>query len=147
MKKIILFLLISFAGISNSIAQQAEIFSKDGKAIRGFDPVAFFTLGKAEKGSEAFTYNWKNTTWLFSSKENLDAFKNDPEKYSPQYGGYCAYGTSDGHKAPTETDTWTIVNGKLYFNYNQKVKSLWTKNQEALIIKADGIWPGIKNKE
>lgn len=147
MKKIILCLLIAFAGISNSIAQQAEIFSINGKAIRGYDPVAFFTLGKAEKGLEEIAYNWNNTTWLFSTKENREAFKTNPEKYSPQYGGYCAYGTSDGHKAPTETDTWTIVNGKLYFNYNQKVKSLWTKNQEALIIKADGIWPGIKDKE
>ncbi len=147
MKKIILFLLIAFSGISNATAQEAEIFSKEGKAIRGFDPVAFFTIGKAEKGLEEFAYNWKNATWLFSTKENREAFKANPEKYSPQYGGYCAYGTSDGHKAPTETDTWTVVNGKLYFNYNLKVKSLWTKNQDALISKADSIWPSIKNKE
>jgi hypothetical protein len=71
-------------------------------------------------------------------------FAVDPEKYAPQYGGYCAYGTADGHKAPTETDTWTIDNNKLYFNYNQKVKELWNKDRPGLIKKADEQWPKIK---
>jgi YHS domain-containing protein len=128
-------------------AQRAEIFSIDGKAIRGYDVVAFFNEGKAVKGNDTLAYTHKDTRWLFSSRKNLEAFKANPGQYLPQYGGYCAYGTADGHKAPTETDTWTIVDGKLYFNYNQKVKGLWTKNQPALIQKANTQWPLIKDKE
>ena len=147
MKKVLFVFAILYCSVSVIKAQQSEVFVKDGKAIRGYDPVAFFTLNRPEKGYDSLQYHWKNAVWLFSSRGNLEKFTADPEKFCPQYGGYCAYGTADGHKAPTETDTWTIVNGKLYFNYNQKVKSFWTKNQEALILKADANWVGIKNKE
>ncbi len=128
-------------------AQKSEVFVTNGIAIKGYDPVAFFTESKAEKGSDAFTYKWKEATWLFSTEDNLNAFKENPEKYAPQYGGYCAYGTADNHKAPTETDTWTIVNGKLYFNYNANVKKEWNKQKDALIKKADTNWISIKDKE
>jgi len=126
-------------------AQKGEIFTSEGKAIKGYDPVAFFTQSMPVKGDENFQYNWKKSTWLFSSKENLEKFKADPEKYTPQYGGYCAYGTSEGHKAPTQADTWTILDNKLYFNYNRKVKELWIPNQLALIHKADSLWPVIRD--
>jgi hypothetical protein len=69
---------------------------------------------------------------------------NMPEKYAPQYGGYCAYGTSEGHKAPTQAETWTIVNGKLYFNYNKQVKQMWMKDQAHRIEIADQKWPEVK---
>ncbi len=125
-------------------AQKPEIFSTDGKAIRGYDPVAFFKQSMPVKGADSLAYTWKDTQWLFSSKENLESFKANPEQYSPQYGGYCAYGTSAGHKSPTQTDTWTIVDNKLYFNYNSKVKDMWMKDQKALIEKADQQWPEVK---
>jgi YHS domain-containing protein len=96
------------------------------------------------KGAKEFTYEWNGATWHFATKKNKDLFVANPEKYAPQYGGYCAYGTADGHKAPTETDTWTVVDNKLYFNYNQKVKTLWNKDQASLIKKADEQWPKIK---
>ncbi len=128
-------------------AQKAEIFQKEGKAIRGFDPVAFFTANSPVMGDSMFSYTWKEATWYFASKVNLELFKAQPEKYAPQYGGYCAYGTADGHKAPTETDTWSIYNGKLYFNYNQKVKGLWTKSTEEYIRKADLNWEKIRDQE
>ncbi len=127
-----------------SFAQQGEVFSTDKGAIKGYDPVAFFTESKAIKGSDEFTYEWNGATWHFASKQNKEAFMANPEKYAPQYGGYCAYGTAGGHKAPTETDTWTVVDNKLYFNYNQKVKEGWTKDQATLIKKADEQWPRIK---
>lgn len=149
MKKItLLSALIVFISVYAN-AQKAEIFSVDGKAIRGFDPVVFFTQGKAVKGQDSLQYQWSNANWYFSSRETLEKFKADPTAFAPQYGGYCAFGASDGegHKAPTETDTWSIVNGKLYFNYNKKVKELWTKKQSELIRKADANWPTLKNKE
>ena len=127
-------------------AQQSAVFSTNGKAIKGYDPVAFFKESKAMKGSDSLHYQWNNATWLFASKDNMQAFESNPEAYAPQYGGYCAYGTAEGHKAPTETETWTIANGKLYFNYNKKVKEYWMKDQAALIEKADVQWPKIKDE-
>ena len=128
-------------------AQKSEVFAPAGKAIKGYDPVAFFRESKPVMGQDSLSYNWKDATWLFSNRKNMEDFKSDPEKYAPQYGGYCAYGTSQGHKAPTETDTWTIVNEKLYFNYNKKVQTMWLKDEKTLIEKADQQWSGIKNKE
>ncbi len=84
---------------------------------------------------------------MFASKANLDSFKKAPEHYAPQYGGYCAYGTAGGHKAPTETETWTIIDDKLYFNYNKKVKDQWVKKTAAYIEKANVNWEIIKDSE
>lgn len=146
MKRIILIAVIAFSAIFQANAQKSEIYAPGGKAIKGYDPVAFFKQSKAVKGADSLSFNYKNATWLFASQEDLDAFKAAPEKYTPQYGGYCAYGTADGHKAPTQTDTWTVLNDKLYFNYNSKVKEIWAKDQQNLIQKADQKWPEIKDK-
>ncbi len=145
MKKIIILtsLIVALVSIC-SFAQKNEVFSTDGGAIKGYDPVAFFTDSKAIKGAKEITYEWSGAKWHFATKKNKDLFVANPEKYAPQYGGYCAYGTADGHKAPTETNTWTIVNNKLYFNYNQNVKVEWSKDQAGLIKKADEQWPKIK---
>lgn len=139
--------LIICASSLQTEAQKAEIFIKGGSAIRGYDPVAYFTQGKPVKGSGQFAYNWKNANWYFSSKQNLDAFVKNPEKYSPQYGGYCAYGLSKGYKATTEPDAWTIHNGKLYLNYDLDVRDEWNKSRDERIKNADKNWPGVKNKE
>lgn len=147
MKKI-LFFLSTVLIISVSVsAQKSAVFVTGGIAINGYDAVAYFKESKAVKGISGFSYNWNNATWYFSSKENLANFKTAPEKFAPQYGGYCAYGTSEGHKAPTEADAWTIVNNKLYFNYNKDVKALWLKDTSKLIEKADKNWTDLKDKE
>ena len=132
----IMVLVISTCAVN---AQQPAIFMQDGKAIRGYDPVAFFTVGKPVRGKERFSYHWKDATWLFSSKANLDSFSNNPEKYAPQYGGYCAYGCSQGHNSPTDVNTFTIVDHKLYFNYNKEVQAMWLKDQSLLIKQADSL--------
>lgn len=131
---------------SSSNAQKSEIFAPAGKAIKGYDPVAFFTESKPVMGTDSLYYAYKGVNWLFSSPENLKKFKTAPEKYEPQFGGYCAYGMADGHKAPTQTETWAIIDGKLYFNYNVKVKEMWNKNQPAYIEKANTLWPNLKDK-
>ncbi len=146
MKRIII--LIAFAFITLQVsAQKAEVFSTSDGAIKGYDPVAYFLSGKPVKGDSKFTFHWNDADWHFSSQKNLDAFKATPEKYAPQFGGYCAYGVSDNHKAPTDTNAWTIVDDKLYFNYNADVKVLWSKDQSARIKKANELWPAIKNIE
>ncbi len=134
--------------ISISIfAQKSPVFNPADGAIHGYDPVAYFTDGKAVKGVKQFTYEWNTATWYFSNKQNLDAFKASPEKYAPQYGGYCAYGLADGHKAPTDPEAWLIKDGKLYFNYNKDVQQMWKKKQAEYIIVADKKWPDLKDKE
>jgi hypothetical protein len=127
-----------------SFSQTKRIFSTDAGAIGGYDAVAYFTEGKALKGAQAFSFQWNGTNWLFKNIENQKIFMANPEKYAPQYGGYCAYGVSENHKSPTSHDAFTIVNGKLYLNYNLKVKELWLKNQQERITKADLLWHNLQ---
>jgi YHS domain-containing protein len=110
------------------LAQETDVFQKDGIAIRGYDPVAYFKQSKPVKGQETISYDWNGVKWLFSSEENKEDFKANPEKFAPQFGGYCAYGLSENHKSPTEPEAFTIVDDKLYLNYNLKVKELWKKD-------------------
>jgi YHS domain-containing protein len=128
-------------------AQKSPVYIADGKAIGGYDPVAFFTESKPVMGRDSLKLQWNGGTWYFKDRKNLEAFKMAPTKYAPQYGGYCAYGTAQGHKASIEVDTWTILDGKLYFNYNQKIKDTWSKDRPGMIKKADQNWPLIKDKE
>lgn len=137
---LLLFCQIAFA--------QKEIFSKSEKAIQGYDPVAYFKESKPVKGNGAYVYSWKDAQWYFSNEENLNDFKANPEKFAPQYGGYCAYGMAGGYKAPTSADAWSIVDGKLYLNYDRKVQTLWKKDQTGFIEKANNNWPTVrKSKE
>ena len=147
MKKILMLPVIMLVTASAVSAQRAAVYNTNGVALTGYDVVAFFTEKKPVKGDTAFKTNWQDVEWLFSNAAHRDAFKADPEKYAPQFGGYCAYGTAEGHKAPTETGTWTIVNDKLYFNYNKSVQKGWLKDQQHLIEKANAQWPSIKDKE
>ena len=130
-----------------SHAQKAEVFSTSSGAIRGYDPVAYFKVGKPVMGDPKISFHWHDADWYFSNQENLNSFKTSPEKYAPQFGGYCAYGVSDNHKAPTDPDAWTIVDDKLYLNYNLNVKTLWSKDRASLIQKANDLWPAVKIME
>src|SRR6516164_1201079 len=148
MKKGVL-VVISIAGFISTRFQSSPVFIEDGKAIRGYDPVAYFNANKPVQGKTEFVYTWDNAKWYFSSQQNLDSFRTNPMKYAPQYGGYCAYGCSQGqgHKASTSADAWTIVNDKLYLNYDTKIRSTWNKDRQDRIIQADKNWPNIKDKE
>lgn len=128
-------------------AQKSEIFEEKGIALAGYDVVAFFQDGKAIKGSREFSTEWKKSLWYFNNDKNLKSFQADPERFVPQYGGYCAYGAAEGHKAATQADTWTIIDNKLYFNYNRKVKELWMKDTPGYIKSADRNWEKIKHSE
>lgn len=144
MKQILLSAGIFLATCLTVSAQQDEIFVKDNAAINGYDAVAYFKDQKPIKGSTTFSVSYKGATWLFANKANADLFRSMPEKYAPQYGGYCAYGCSQGHKAKTSPDAWTIIDGKLYLNYNTDVKAKWDKDRPGYIEKANDNWPKIK---
>lgn len=137
-------LMLCVLSLQGYAQTSAKVFSTTDGAIRGYDPVAFFVEQKPVKGKKDFSFEWNEATWYFSSQENLAAFKADPAKYAPQYGGYCAFGTAEGHKAPTDTDTWTLLDGKLYFNYNKNVQRDWLKDTNGYIEKADKNWPSLE---
>ena len=135
-------LLFGIAGIAT--AQQ--VFVDKGAAIKGYDPVAYFIDGKPVAGSPQFTHSWNGAEWRFASAANRDKFAAEPEKYAPQYGGFCAYGLSQGYKVKIEPDAWRIVDGKLYLNYDKSVQQTWVKDVPGYIAKADANWPKLRDK-
>jgi hypothetical protein len=112
-------------------------------AILGYDPVAYFTLGKPVEGQEDFMHVWKGAKWLFASQANRDLFIADPERYAPQYGGYCAYGVSRGYLVSIEPDKYAVIDGKLYLNYNGDVQAKWIKDPARYISQADARFPDL----
>ncbi len=112
-----------------------------GVAIDGYDPVAYFTDAKPMEGSKDFSFDWKGATWRFASAGHRDLFAKDPEKYAPQYGGYCAYAVAKNSTADIDPDAWTIRDGKLYLNYDKKIQAKWLANVDDFIVKADANWP------
>jgi len=112
-------------------------------AVDGYDVVAYFDQGRPVKGKDEFSTKWKGAEWHFASAEHLEAFKANPEKYAPQYGGYCAWAVAHDDTASAEPDLWTIVDGKLYLNYNKDIQDKWQADKEELIKEADRNWPGI----
>ena len=110
-------------------------------ALQGYDPVAFHTVGKAVKGNPAIAAEYHGFKYLFASEENKAAFAQQPEKYLPLYGGYCAFGVSIDKLFPVEIDTWEIVNGRLVLQYSQDIKREFAKNKEANFRKAESNWP------
>jgi YHS domain-containing protein len=124
-------------------ASGGEINDLDGPAIKGYDPVAYFEAGKPVAGSAQFTAAHKGATFRFATAANRDAFAAAPEKYAPQYGGFCAYGAAGGYKADIDPAAYTIVNGKLYLNYNRRIQTSWNQDQPGYILKADKNWPSV----
>lgn len=125
---------------------ESEIYNTSGIALNGYDMVDLVDLSTIKKGKREIMFSHKEVEWLFSSHENLERFRNNPERYIPQYGGYCTYGMSKGYKATTQIETWTLVDGKLFMNYNLDIKQDWLLNQKEFIQKADRNWSTIHHK-
>lgn len=132
---------LSRTGNAQNNSQRPLIFSDKGIAIQGTDPVAYFTERKPVKGNPAFAHQWKGVTWHFASTINRDLFKADPEKYAPQFGGYCAWAVANKYTAATVPEAWSIVDGKLYLNFNLGIRSRWEKDIPGNITKANANWP------
>ncbi|MGH6891946.1 MAG: YHS domain-containing (seleno)protein, partial [Dongiaceae bacterium] len=115
-----------------------------GRAAHGYDVVAYFTAGQPTLGSDKFAVAVDGATYRFASQANLDAFKADPAKYQPAYGGFCAYGAALSKKFDGDPRLWKVVDGKLYFNLNEDVAAEWSKDIPANISKADRNWPKIR---
>lgn len=122
----------------------AEIFTTNGVAVNGYDPVAYFTDRKPVKGSDKYTATYQGATFHFASAAHRDTFTANPGNFAPQYGGYCAFGTAQGHKATTEPQAFTVVDNKLYLNYNDSVLKTWRQDVSGNIDKADTNWDTVK---
>ncbi|ADZ71043.1 YHS domain-containing (seleno)protein [Polymorphum gilvum] len=136
-------LALTLAGLP-ALADDITTYVKDGAALGGTDPVAYFTQGKPVQGSEAHTFTYDDVTWTFATAENRDAFAADPQKYAPQYGGWCATGASFGVKIPIDPAKWQIVDGKLYLNAHDGAQQRFKSDTANVIRSADENWPKIR---
>ena len=129
-----------------SLLLAAEPVNKDARsiAIKGYDPIAYFTQSKPVRGSAGLSFMWMGATWLFASAEDRDLFAHSPEKFAPQYGGYCAYGVSQGRLVSIDPEAWTIVDGKLYLNYSKGIQRTWSQAPERYIMDANRLWPTLR---
>lgn len=143
MLRFALIFLLSFPGLAFAVD---EVFSTAEGAIRGYDPVAYHHDGKPVQGSAEFVHEWNGAQWRFANAANRDAFAAEPERFAPQYGGFCAYGTSQGYKVSTQPDAFAIVDGKLYLNYSKPVQVTWNKDQPGYIRLADGNWQKLEHE-
>jgi len=103
----------------------SNVNSTDNIAIQSADSVAYFTQKKYVKGLAKYSVKYKDTTWHFSSIQNKDLFKQNPEKYIPQYGGYCSVAVKEGLTATVDPSQWLIENNKLYLFFDASVKNDW----------------------
>jgi YHS domain-containing protein len=131
------FVLLILIGCGGMAVGQSPV---NDLAIKGYDTVAYFNAGKAVKGSGSFTFRWHDMTWYFSTRENRDLFAAGPEKYAPQYDGYCAWAMTEARKAHTDPEEWKIVDGKLYLNCSRAAYEKWSRDIPGNIKKADTNW-------
>ncbi len=133
--------LLGSAAADSAASPVPAVNAPDGLALKGYDPVAYFTDGQPTKGADQYSFRWKGAAYRFATAENLQRFKADPEKYLPQYGGYCAYAMSIDRIADIDPSKWAIVAGKLYLNNNLFSQTLWSLNKSGNIASADRNWP------
>jgi len=136
-------LIVVKTGSGPATAQSSAVFTKGGLAVSGYDPVAYFTESKPVKGNPAITLDHGGAKYQFSSDANRDSFRKDPDKYVPQYGGFCSWAVSHGYTADADPLAWSIHEGKLYLNINRSVHRSWIKDQPANIARADLAWPKV----
>lgn len=115
-------------------------------AIQGFDPVAYFTMGKPVTGRSEHSVELDGVRWQFANEEHRRLFQADPDRYVPQYAGHCAYGVALGKKVEIDPQAWTIVDGKLYLNYSLEFRKEWQADQQRLIADADRNWQQMAGK-
>jgi hypothetical protein len=124
----------------------ATLNAEEGVALQGYDAVAYFLDGKPTRGSEAFSFKWQDATWRFASAEHQAMFAANPQKYAPQFGGYCAFAVSRGMIANIDPEHWAVVDDKLYLNNNGFAHGLWQRDQQESIAAGHLNWPLIPKK-
>ena len=140
-------LVVSLALVASAQTKSLLNLDKGGVAIQGYDPVAFFTDKMPVKGSEKFPLRHNGAIYHFASREHRDAFKAEPAKYEPQFGGYCAYGVSRGRLVGIDVEAFQIVDEKLLLQYSKGVRDEFNKDAKGNIAKANANWPSLVEKK
>lgn len=138
-----------FAAACSSIGggQTAQVnVDSRGLALDGYDAVAYFTENLPREGKPEFVADYNGAKWQFASKENREAFQQNPAKYAPQYGGYCAWAVGHNYTAKSDPNAWKIVDGKLYLNYNKDVQAKWQENIPKFIADGNENWKDLSGK-
>ena len=131
---------------SLAFAAKDPVYNSRGIAIQGYDPVAYFTDQQPRKGHRDYEVSHMGATFRFASAENKASFEANPDKYAPQYGGYCAWAVSHGYTASINPHAWTIDNDKLYLNYSLSVRAQWDADRANRIKLGDQNWPAVLNR-
>lgn len=132
-------LALGLAGPATATVAKVNV-NGAGVAIEGYDPVAYFELSKPVEGKAKFQASFDGATYQFSSQRHLELFKKNPEKYLPEYGGYCAFGMRYGQTSRVDPHTWNIVDGRLYLSLNHGTQAVWQKKPRENITIADQLW-------
>lgn len=129
--------------IRDSHAQSGLIAAQEGLALGGYDVVSFHDSGTPQPGQAAYELMWKGAVWRFASAANLARFEQDPRRFEPRFGGYCALAMARGRLAQGDPLTWELRDGRLYFFHSTRAEHLWQGDAADLIVAADAAWPGV----
>lgn len=149
MRKILLAVALACASFAApAYADQAPVHTGllSRVAVGGYDPVAYFTDGRAVRGLAEHRITHQGYEYRFASAEHLAAFRTNPSRYLPQYGGYCAWAVSQGYTAPGNPNNWRVVDGKLYLNYNDEIQTRWERDIPGFIRRGDTNWPSVLSR-
>jgi len=148
MRKFVTLSIVLLALISTAFAEKTLVNTdRNGVAIQGYDPVAYFAENRPVKGDSHFQATYEGAKYYFSSEANKKTFESNPKKYAPQFGGFCAYAASKGYTAKIEPDAFQILNGRLLLQYDTDVRDLFNKDPQGNLKKADQNWPSIVEKK
>jgi len=138
-------LALVFSAVSAAPALAAEFIYtswKNNLAVGGYDTVSFFS-GKPQEGKKEYTFDYAGAQWRFATRGNLDLFKTNPAAFMPQYGGYCAWAVAKDKLAKGSPEHWHVEDGKLYLNFNARIKRRWGKDIPGFVSSAENNWPEI----
>jgi YHS domain-containing protein len=149
MKRLLLPFSLLLLAAAPVLAQTKTLLNLDkhGLALQGYDPVAFFTQNRPAKGKPEFKSAYKGATYHFATAENKSMFEQNPAKYEPAFGGYCAYGVSRNKLIEIDVEAFQIVNGRLLLQYSKGVRDDFNKDTQGNLAKAEANWPSLVEKK
>ncbi|WP_409432499.1 YHS domain-containing (seleno)protein [Litorimonas sp. RW-G-Af-16] len=137
-------LTVSPLAVTSAHAEEPEIYTswRNNLAVQGYDVMSFYA-GTPQLGKAEFKTEYAGAEWQFVNQGNLDLFQMNPEMFIPEYGGYCAWAVAKGKLAKGSPDYYYVEDGKLYLNFNGRIKRRWDKNRDGFVALADAKWPAI----
>jgi len=146
-RRVLAFVLVLALAVPVAAHAQGPAWNaRDGIGAKGYDVVAYVTENRAVRGDPAHVVAHDGLAWRFASAANAARFRAEPARYVPRYGGFCAYGVAAGYKVDVDPEAFSVVDGRLYLNYNKSVRADWLKDTGGQIARAERNWPGLVDK-